>query len=274
MGIHAPSFGIRLRRVARVVGACGIALACCALASERGAALDDTRPEGAPPLPSASVSTGFPWLGKLLDGVPLHMGETLRPVTEYAEPGNFYGTAELVAMLERAAQEIAARWPGTQLSVGELSGPQGGKLSGHRSHRNGRDVDVAFFMHDADGQMAPMDGFVTCRRNGSAHGLGHTFYFDDAKNWALVAALLRAPEARVQYMFVSKRIRARLLDEGRRQGESEDLLNMASFVMVEPKRGHKHANHFHVRVYCAQDDRPQCRDSAPYWPWYDDAPRF
>jgi hypothetical protein len=38
--------------------------------------------------------------------------------------------------------------------------------------------------------------------------------------------------------------------------------------MVQPKRGHKHANHFHVRIYCPADDRPHCRDSAPYWPWY------
>jgi hypothetical protein len=27
-----------------------------------------------------------------------------------------------------------------------------------------------------------------------------------------------------------------------------------------------------VRIYCPRDDRPECQDSAPYWPWYDGTP--
>jgi penicillin-insensitive murein endopeptidase len=199
------------------------------------------------------------------------MSAALRPVTEYARGGNFYGTSELVTLLERTAHGIAARWPGSQLSVGELSGPHGGKIDGHRSHQNGRDVDIAFFMQDAEGHGSPMHSFVTCNGQGSALGMRSKLFFDDAKNWAMVAAMLRAPEARVQYVFVAKRIRARLLNEGRRQGESDEVLRAAATVMVQPKRGHKHGNHFHVRIYCADDDRPRCHDSAPYWPWYDTA---
>jgi len=202
--------------------------------------------------------------------VRLRMSDALRPVTEYMRSGNFYGTSELVTLLERTAQVIAARWPGSQLSVGELSGPRGGKIKGHRSHRNGRDVDVAFFMHDDEGRASLMDGFVAVNHVGSAQRMGRKLYFDAAKNWAMVAAMLRAPEAHVQYMFVAKRLRARLLSEGRRQGANEELLRVAAAVMVQPRRGHKHANHFHVRIYCAQDDRPHCRDKAPYWPWYRD----
>jgi penicillin-insensitive murein endopeptidase len=245
---------------------CGIALACCTLGVARSAALDDARPERPA---SVSISSGFPWSGRLLRAVRLRMSAALRPVTEYARSGNFYGTSELVALLERAAHVVAARFPGSQLSVGELSGPRGGKIDGHRSHRNGRDVDVAFFMHDAEGRASAMHAFVTFRADGSAQRTQEKLYFDDAKNWAMVAAMLRSPEARVQYMFVAKRIRARLLAEGHRQGESEELLRIASTVMMQPKRGHKHANHFHVRIYCADDDRPHCRDAAPYWPWYE-----
>jgi penicillin-insensitive murein endopeptidase len=197
------------------------------------------------------------------------MSAALRPVTVYARGGNFYGTSELVTLIERTAHAIAARWPGSQLSVGELSGPHGGKISGHRSHQNGRDVDIAFFMQDAEGRASPMHTFVTFNGQGNALRTRSKLYFDDARNWAMVATMLRAPEARVQYMFVAKRIRARLLNEGHRQGESEQFLRGAATVMVQPKRGHKHANHFHVRIYCASDDRPRCRDSAPYWPWYD-----
>ncbi len=257
-----------LRAVARAVGACSIALLCCALVAAPGAALDEL-----PELPSAStsLSSGFPWAGRLVHAVRLHMGAALTPVPEYARSGNFYGTSELVGMLEHAAQRIHNRWPGSQLAVGELSGPRGGRLSGHRSHQSGRDVDVAFQMHDASGRAFRMHNFITFRGDGSALRVREKLYFDDAKNWAMVAAMLRAPAARVQYMFVAKRIRARLLAEGRRQGESEQLLQRAGTVLVQPKRGHKHANHFHVRIYCAQDDRPRCHDSAPYWPWYEGA---
>jgi penicillin-insensitive murein endopeptidase len=197
------------------------------------------------------------------------MSAALAPVAEYAPAGNFYGTSELVGLLEHTAQGIHARWPGSQLSVGELSAPHGGRLSGHRSHQSGRDVDVAFLMHDADGRAWRMHNFITFRSNGSAMRVRQKLYFDDAKNWTMVARMLRAPAATVQYMFVAKRIRARLLAEARRQGESEELLRIAATVLVQPKRGHKHANHFHVRIYCAQDDRPRCQDSAPYWPWYE-----
>lgn len=231
-----------------------------------GAALDEL-PELSS-APSASVSRGLPWAGRLANAVRLRMGAALAPVAEYARSGNFYGTSELVGMLEHAAHRVHARWPGAQMSVGELSGPRGGRLRGHRSHQSGRDVDVAFLMHDAHGRASRMYNFITFRGDGSAVRVRQPLYFDDAKNWTMVASMLRAPTARVQYMFVAKRIGARLLAEGRRQGESEELLQRAAAVLVQPKRGHKHANHFHVRIYCAQDDRPRCRDSAPYWPWY------
>lgn len=260
---------VRLRSVARLVSLCGIVLVCCALGIARSAALDDARPERAMRIPSASVSSGFPWDGRLVRAVRLRMSAALRPVAQYARSGNFYGTYELVSMLERTAQVIAARWPQSPMSVGELSGPYGGKLNGHRSHRSGRDVDIAFFMHDAEGRASRMHGFITFNSHGSALRTRRKLYFDDAKNWAMVAAMLRDPEARVQYMFVAKRIRARLLTEGRRQGESDEFLRAAAAVMVQPKRGHKHGNHFHVRIYCARDDRPHCQDRAPYWPWYD-----
>lgn len=196
----------------------------------------------------------------------------LHPVSDYVRQGNFYGTAELVSLLERTAQAIAARWPGSRLAVGELSAFRGGKLEGHHSHRNGRDADVAFFMHDAQGNASRFWRFVTFGSDGLALRTRQPLYFDDAKNWAMVSSMLRDTDARVQYMFVAQPIRTRLLMEGRRQAASEDFLRAAAAVLVEPKEGHKHGNHFHVRIYCARDDRPGCRDSEPYWPWYDGAP--
>jgi penicillin-insensitive murein endopeptidase len=252
---------------------CAIVLACSALGGARGAALDDAqRDRLMTPAHSASTSSGLPWEGRLLRAARLRMTATLRPVADYARNGNFYGTSELVSLLERTAHAIAARWPGSQLRVGELSAPRGGKLEGHHSHRSGRDADVAFLMRDQQGKSSRFWRFVTFGSEGVAQGALGTLYFDDARNWAVVSTMLRDPGARVQYVFVAQPIRTRLLMEGRRQAESDDFLRAAAAVMVEPRERHKHDNHFHVRIYCPRDDRPQCRDSEPYWPWFDGRP--
>jgi hypothetical protein len=69
-------------------------------------------------------------------------------------------------------------------------------------------------------------------------------------------------------------IGTRLMMEGRRDGEPDQFLRAAAAVLVEPKVGHKHANHFHLRIFCARDDRPHCQDTPPYWPWFDGDRRF
>jgi penicillin-insensitive murein DD-endopeptidase len=256
---------------ARALAYAVLALSCGAvLRSGRAAALDGY--EFMRAYRTSSVSNGLPWEGRLTHAVRLHPSPVLRTVTEYAAHGNFYGTSELVSLIERSARAIAIRWPGSQLSVGELSAARGGKLEGHHSHRSGRDADIAFFMNDDGGRASQFRRFVTFDGNGIAQHTPRRFYFDDSKNWALVSTLLRDQAAHVQYIFVANRIRTRLLMEGHRKGESDEFLRAAAAVMVEPEEGHKHGNHFHVRIYCPLDDRPECQDSAPYWPWYDGNP--
>jgi penicillin-insensitive murein endopeptidase len=261
-----------MRWAAHMAAGCSLALICCAFGAAKGAALDHTQPTRVTPARTASLSSGLPWDGRLQRAVRLCVSAILRPVAECASRGNFYGTSELVSLLERTARTVAARWPGSQLSVGELSASKGGKIDGHHSHRSGRDADVAFFMRDERGRNSQFRRFVTFGSEGVARGSQRKLYFDDARNWAAVSAMLRDPDARVQYIFVAQSLRTRLLMEGRRRGETDQFLRTAAAVMVEPQEGHKHANHFHVRIYCPRDDRPECQDSAPYWPWYDGTP--
>lgn len=221
---------------------------------------------------AASVSVGLPFQGRLRHAVLLRESEHVRYAGEYRAGGHFWGTTELVALLERAAARVAQRIPGARLSVGELSAQAGGRLSGHRSHQNGRDVDVAFYMLDGDGDPYDPYGFAAFDRRGLGLAPNQALHFDDARNWELVARLLTDPDARVQYVFVADTLRNRLLATARRRHASRAVIARAEQALVQPSHGHPHRNHFHVRIYCPPADRPQCRDREPFHAWYPGTP--
>jgi penicillin-insensitive murein endopeptidase len=255
-------------------------LALCALALGALSGLPVVSAKGAtggeinlaPPPGMRSRSLQYPWDGSLHRGMRLRESEYVRHVGEYARGGNFYGTWELVQLLERAARRVAFRVPGSKLSVGELSAPEGGALAGHRSHRSGRDVDIAFYVTLPDGR--PIETFAFADFDWRGRGLPPNQYlrFDDARNWELVAKLVADGDARVQFIFVASVLEQRLLREAERREAPRSVIERARAVMVEPGHGHTHHNHFHVRVYCAPSDRPKCRDRAPFWPWYPGRP--
>jgi hypothetical protein len=103
------------------------------------------------------------------------------------------------------------------LRIGDLSSPHGGRHDRHGSHRAGRDADVIFYATDAAGTPTRGRGWLAYDRFGAAREPledgrpGRVFFFDDARNWAFVRALLLDPAARVQWLFVSSGVKARLL---------------------------------------------------------------
>ena len=225
-----------------------------------------------PPPGLRSRSVRFPWDGSLMRGMLLKPSQYVRYVPEYASAHRFYGTWEMVQLLERGARRVAFRLPGSQLSIGEISGEQGGDIGGHHSHESGRDADVGFFMTSADGKPYAGQSFAEFDANG--HGLAPNggLRFDDARNWELISKLVSDADARVQYIFVAHTLRQRLLNEAARRGAAADVIARAAQVMIEPSHGNPHRSHFHVRVYCAPADRPLCKDVAPYWSWYPGMP--
>jgi len=225
-----------------------------------------------PPPGMRSRSLGFAWEGKLLRGMPVRASDYLRHVGEYSERGRFFGTWELVQLLERAARRVAFRLPGAKLSVGELAQAGGGQIGGHRSHQSGRDVDIGFYTTLADGK--PYYTYAFAEFDARGRGLPPNQYlrFDDARNWELIAKLLSDGDARVQYVFVASTLKQRLLAEAVRRGAARTLIVRAKAVLVQPAQGHPHRNHFHLRIYCAPADRGLCRDRGPFWPWYPGAP--
>lgn len=185
------------------------------------------------------------------------------------------GTRELIATLSRAAAYVDATHPGgAPLRIGDLSAPHGGQHDRHGSHRAGRDADVIFYATDAAGTPTRGRGWLAYDRFGAARETtdtgrpGRMFFFDDARNWAFVRALLLDPDARVQWLFVSNGIKARLLRYAAAHEPESEAVYRARVVLHQPSTGNPHADHFHLRIACGVRERALgCQDWGPEWPW-------
>ena len=92
-------------------------------------------------VPGPCLAVGWPSFGRLENGVLAHSTTGLNVRSRDA-----WGTPETVAALRRAAQEVATLHPGrTELVVTDISRREGGHLRPHRTHQNGRDVDVLVY---------------------------------------------------------------------------------------------------------------------------------
>lgn len=232
--------------------------------------------EESPPEPAQeaagtpSCSVGSPDRGRLR--APALLEETPYLFIRESRRRAQYGTAELVGLVRRSAAAVGMEEVGPKLVVGDLSGRRGGRLSPHRSHRSGRDADLGFYVLDAQGQAAQPPHFVRIRRDGCGRIRDERYCFDAARNWALLAAVVQDPVARVQYVLVAPDIRARVLAEGERQGAPGELIERVRTVTQPHAGSHSHRSHFHVRIYCPVDDRPDCRDEPPFHTWYEGDP--
>jgi murein endopeptidase len=142
------------------------AMVSAAVASPSGAQVLPPDPE--PPAPDAlqpgaprPVALGHPWDGRLEHGVQLPAAGadfvTWDPVLHRSPNREWrrWGTAELVAVLERVTREFRAAHPGVlPVLIGDLSRPHGGSFGrvygglGHASHQNGLDADVYYPRED------------------------------------------------------------------------------------------------------------------------------
>jgi penicillin-insensitive murein endopeptidase len=191
--------------------------------------------------------------GTLANGVLLPQGEGIRYL-----PGrpHHHGTEELVGLIRRSASAVARAFPGSRLTVGDLSDDDGGPIGHHASHQSGRDVDLAFYVMDERGRPRLADDYISFNGRGRPIA-GGALRFDVARNWALVAALLDDPAVRVEHVFVSNPLRTLLLEHGRTIGSRAMLMVRARLVLHQPMRALPHSNHFHVRIACPAGDA-QC----------------
>lgn len=191
----------------------------------------------------SAQSLGTPDDGKLQGGKRIQGSTSLRVVGALQ-----YGLPSLVGMLERSSAKVAKRYPGSILTVGDLSQRGGGDVGGHRSHESGRDADVAFYLRKGDKPFLAKR-FAKVGEDGVVVG-SPGVRFDDARNWELIASWLSDPEAQVLQIFVARHLRARLLAQAANAGASVALRNRAAEVLIQPRKALPHDNHFHVRIAC------------------------
>jgi penicillin-insensitive murein endopeptidase len=173
--------------------------------------------------------------------------------------------------IERAAAEVDRERPGATLSVGDLSGRSGGGPAlPHFSHRSGIDADLLFYMTTLEGAPVASPGFIHVGADGLAQdGTGGRWLrFDVEREWLLVKALVEDPEARVEWIFVSDVVKARLLEWAAARGEFTETLYRAITVMAQPARGGVHDDHIHVRTACSPEEVVAgCEPTGPVRPW-------
>jgi penicillin-insensitive murein DD-endopeptidase len=231
-----------------------LALASIAGCAELGVVTDGT-----------SVSYGRPSRGYLIDGVKLpDKGEGFTTREMWAERGNRYGTNELVGLLRGVAKRMRTKVKDARLVIADLSSNGGGAAKKfHASHQSGRDVDILYYMRDAEGKPFEADSMrVFDRKLEAKDGSGLTV--DVPRTWLLVRELLTADEANVQYIFMYQPIAQKVIEHAQSIKEDPVIISRAIRACRQPGDSAPHNDHMHVRVYCAAEDRPfGCVDIGP-----------
>lgn len=186
-------------------------------------------------------SLGAPNRGKLNNGVPLPEGESWRLRQRRVR---LYGTTVMVESMLQAFEAYGAEYPGSEeIRVGDLSNRKGGRLSPHKSHRTGRDVDIGYVV--APGA-----------RGERYWQRADEQTFDAERNWFLVKALIET--GNVQQIFMSSRLQKLIMPLAERELSPEQMARYFRRANPDPrspsiiKHWKGHLDHMHVRFRCEE----------------------
>ncbi len=170
--------------------------------------------------------------------------------------GLVFTTDELAELVTRSAASVAQEFPESVVYLGNFSASHGGDIPYSVSHNSGRDCDVAFFMKDANGAPYVPPDLIELDESGVAivEELPQPYYFDVERNWALIQALLSNDHDRLQYIFVSQGLKNLLLEYAQNKGVPTEMIAAADEILQQPSGSLPHNDHFHLRVFCSDDD--------------------
>jgi penicillin-insensitive murein endopeptidase len=149
-----------------------------------------------------------------------------------------WGTLETVRYLTRAIDKVHEQYPDSpSLFIGHLSRREGGRLSPHKSHQSGRDVDISFF-------------YVPSKHRWYQRATRRTL--DVERSWAFVRALVT--ETDVQWLFINTSVQRILKKHALAIGEDPAWLDTVfQYRSRNPNPIVRHApghdTHIHIRFF-------------------------
>jgi hypothetical protein len=193
-------------------------------------------------------SVGAPWAGRLQHPTQLPAGDGYH----IRRPGRSFGTEATIDFIERAIGDTREAFPDEHvLAIGDISAEAGGRITEHRSHQSGRDVDIGlFYKQQPDGYPA---SFVHAGANNldcaATFKLLESFLGSANEDGGVLMVFLDFDVQGILYRWaqdhgVSERRLGRIFQYPHGRGSSEGL------VRHEPN----HDNHMHVRFQCPSDD--------------------
>ena len=217
----------------------------------------------------SSTSVGTAQGGHLVNGFKLPENNAwIRFYSKVESRKSNFATLELAALLTRASRVVQRSVGGALLTIGDCSDSDGGDIRGHRSHNSGRDVDILFYVLDERGRSIPARGFWKFDENGVARRGKRVYRFDTERNWWLVRTLVASESPAVQYIFVSQPLKEKLISFAKKHGEAKEILRRARYILMQPGDALPHDDHYHVRIFCSEDDRAHgCKDTGAKWRW-------
>ncbi|MFA6238090.1 MAG: penicillin-insensitive murein endopeptidase [Bacteriovorax sp.] len=199
----------------------------------------------------SSEPVGTSTQGALVDGLALpEMGEGY--VHMYRESERFWGTSQMINMLEKAAEDIASKYPGLdRLQVEDIGKIDGGDIDGHASHENGQDVDLGYYKsdrieHDPIAKNQEFADPMVIKGKVSPN-------FDLERNWELVKALHRHGD--VQKIFIDVVLKNSLCSHAKKIDEYKSHQQVLRSLRHETN----HQDHLHVRIRCPKVAK-KCRN--------------
>jgi LysM repeat protein len=179
------------------------------------------------PAALGSISVGFVNFGRLINGVKFPEGKDWVIVN----PQKSYGTKEVVDYLISVAKYMRERFPDAPpLRINDLSAERGGYIRPHKSHQNGRDVDIGFY-------------YIYDPKNPKSKK------FDVEKNWEFIKAIITKTD--VQVILVDRRIQKQMYEYAKSIGENvlwlDSIFKSGEHSII--KHARRHRGHFHIRFY-------------------------
>lgn len=239
---------------------------------------DEREPDAPEPPPIdwerlESTSLRNPNDGSLRGAVPLPLTAPGLRFNPARDPTRRYGTVEMVRGLVAAAARVHRELGGLPVTINDLSLAHGGPIPHHRSHQNGRDVDVLFYQLVPDG--SPIES-VGAFFDPSGAGVDFKDLADPSddvplrldvpRTWLFLQALIEDPGAGLQKILIAEHLRTLLLEHA--SSLEVPAATIERFAEMTCQPSYPHDDHLHLRFFCAADDILKgCRDSPPVYPW-------